>query len=266
MRRALAIASLVAVALIATGCGGTSPRERVDSYIKKANAIELQAAPAFKRANAAYGRFVRGVQTPEGAPRELAAAEKTIRDARGRLAALPAPVQATVLKRRLLHVFDLDLGLAHESTELARYQPAASFVLGPLTRINSDLRNDLQAKKSSSAQARALERYAHRLSVLVGKLRRLHPPPVLVPAHRGEIRQLAATRRLALRLRGAIAKRDAPRVARLLIRFRKLAGAGGEGRSVAARAVRAYQRRYAAIGAAEGALRREQARLARTLK
>jgi hypothetical protein len=261
-----AVVAAGAVALLAAGCGSKSTRSRVDEYIRQVDAIQQRSATAFAHTNTAYRRFSTGSLAAQDIGKVLGGAEATMRSARARLAAVPAPPAAARLRLLLLQLFDLDAGLAHETTVLARYQPAATAALKPLTVINRRLRADLRAGRSASGQARALGRYGRSLRTVAAKLRRLQPPPVLASTHRAELRRLEATGSLAGRLRAAIARNDSRTVARLLLRFRKLSGPQDHAQQLANSAVRAYVRRYDAIGEAESALQRERLRLDKALK
>jgi hypothetical protein len=262
-----AVLAVGAVALLAAGCGSSkSTRSRVDEYIRRVDAIQQHSATAFAHANTAYRRFSTGSLAPQDVSTVLGGAEATMRSARAQLAAVPAPPAAARLRGLLLQLFDLDAGLAAETTVLARYQPAATAALKPLTNVNRRLRADLRAGRSASSQARALGRYGISLRGVAAKLRALQPPPVLAATHGAELRRLEATGSLAGRLRGAIARKDSQSVARLLLRFQKLSGPQDHAQALANRAVRAYVRRFDAIGRAQSALQRERLRLDKALK
>jgi hypothetical protein len=188
-----------------------------------------------------------------------------MRRTRTSLAAVPAPPAASTLRALLLRLFDVDAELAHETTMLAHYQPAATAILKPLTSINRRLRSDLRAGRAAPAQARALGRYATSLAAVGRRLRRLTPPPVLLPTHRAELKRLDSTASLGKRLRTAIVKKDAKTVARLLLRFRNV-GTQNDAQGLAARAVRAYGRRYDFVGRVQSALQHERLRLDKALK
>ena len=123
---ARAACACAVMALLAGGCGGESDRDRMQSYLKDANGIQRRAAPAFRRSNDVYQRFATNKIKPAQAARRLARAERAIRATRLRLARLHPPRQAAALHTKLLHVYDLNVGLAHETTALARYLPAAA--------------------------------------------------------------------------------------------------------------------------------------------
>jgi hypothetical protein len=264
VRSAAIAACALASALALSACGETS-RDRVTRYIEDANRIQRQSAPQFKRANDAYARFSRNQRDATATVRDLTAAERSIRTTRARIAQLRPPAEAAVLHRRLLRVFDANAAMASETRRLARYLPVAERVVAPLGQISARLRRSLAAASDPVRQARALGRYAASLGGLLSKLRRLEPPPVLVPTHRGQITRLSAARRLARRLRSALVEQDAKRVARLLLRFRRLDARRSRERSLVSRSIRAYNRRYRAIAKIVQDAQRERSRLERAL-
>jgi hypothetical protein len=258
---------LAAVTVIGSisGCGGESDRDRVESYLKDANGIQRQVAPQFKRTNDVYRRFITGKLPPAQAGTRLGGAERTIRVTRARLAKLAPPPPAARLHRRLLDVYDLNAGLAHETTELGRYLPAATAALKPIAKVNRRLGSDLRSTRDPAAQAAALGRFAEGLKEPIVRLRALHPPPLVAGTDSRRIRRLVRTRRLALSLRSAITARDPKAVARLLLRFRRVTSGGrGEG-GFTGPAVRAYNERLLAISRAAAAVQRERSRVERSL-
>ena len=76
----------------------------------------------------------------------------------------------------------------------------------------------------------------------------------------------SSTRSLARQLRAALIDQDARRVARLLKRFRAGAGDRTGSRKLAAKAIRAYERRYKALSNAYADVQREQSRLDREFR
>ncbi|MEY2516996.1 MAG: hypothetical protein QOJ89_4354 [bacterium] len=270
MNRVAAVAlALVAASLLAS-CGGDDPRARIERYILDANAVQKRAEPAFKRANEAYVAFSRRgapdqVAKPEGAatgkPEEIAAAERSIRSTRARIARLRPPSEAGALHRKLLHVFDVNVAMAHETTVLARYLPAAEKAVAPLDGISKRLRTRLAGASNPKNQARSLRAYFLSLDLLIARLHRLDVPPVLAPTHRAQVTRLASARLLATRLRAAIEAQDAKRVARLLVEFRALNARRDRERRLTARAIRSYTRRYRAVTTAVQDAQRERLRL-----
>lgn len=262
MRR---LAAPLVVALLFAGCGGKSERDQVRAYIDRANAIEQQSAPALQKASVAYASFSRGKLKGDDAVTAFAAAQTTLRDVRGRLAALDPPAKARALHATLLRSLDANLGLAGESTALARYTPAARTVATRLATAASRLRARLRTAKTPGAQAAALKAYSASLGAAATRLRALQPPPILASSRTAQLARLDDVRALAGKLRTAIAARDSVRVAKLLIRFRRAGTSGPSAASLSRTALKAYDERYADVARAGQAVRREEARLERSL-
>lgn len=263
--RSLAIVVGALVAAGALGACGASERDRVGAYIDEVNAVQRRAQPAFERADDMYRRFSERKLSPIAATHELGEAQRALATTRRQLAVLIPPAAAAVLHRRMLRVFDLNVAMAREATQLARYLPAASDALEPMGKISARLRRRLAATSSPERQTRALQRYAEDLSGRLLVLRKLRPPPILAPSHRAQIRRLSAARTLSHRLRAALRARDSQRVARLLLRFRALNRDRSQERIVSDRAVRAYRDRLRALTTATQDAQRERNRLERDL-
>ena len=262
------IACISALVLLCAGCGGGhSRRHQVERYITDANAVQQRASAALVRANRTYVAFARRKLSGSAAATRLAGAEAAIRTTRAALARLRPPPDARVLQQRLLHLYDLDAGLAGETTALARYLPAAQRALAPLPRINASLHKGLTASKSPARQARALASFATGVGRLMTALRALDPPPLLAPTHRAQLERLTRTHALALELRHAIEGRNAKAVARVLVRFRRLASqAANRGSGLERSALTGYDRRYLTLRTAAAAVERERTRLERALR
>lgn len=254
------------VAALVFGACGDGRRDRVERYIDQANVIQQRSEPAFRRANAAYTRFSQRQLASVGAVRDLARAERAIRATRARLATLTPPPEAQPLHRRLLRVFDANAAMAAETTQFARYLPGAEQAVAPLDAINTRLRRRLAGASAPAARDRALRRYQADLDRMTGRLRVLEPPPVLEPTHEAQLARLQSARDLARQLRQALGDQDSRRVARLLLRFRGLNRPGSRGETLAARAIRAYGRRYRELTAVAQDAQRERTRLERALE
>lgn len=263
--RPLYLVALLSIATALTACGDDD-RQSVDSYVKEVNSIQRRSAPAFKRAQEAYVAFSRNSTPPAGVQQRLDEAERSLRATRGELDRLEPPEEAAELQRRLLHVYDMTAGLAHETAQLGRYLPAADDALEPLPATGRRLQSGLRESAGPEGQQRTLSRYADSTESVLAHLRPLDPPPLLEGQHDALVGQLESARSLALRLKDAIDAGDAKRAARLLLHFRHLnEGAGGGQERRATRALAAYRDRYRAIGTAQTAVHRELGRLERSL-
>jgi hypothetical protein len=248
------------------GCGGGGDaRSRVREYVTSANAIQRGSTDEFKRANEAYKAFARGELRPGVAVTQLSRSEHDIRAARDKLADLRPPREAEALHVKLEQVYDMNIGLAHQTVLLAAYQRSSDKVLAPLGAENRRLTSALGNAAGPQDQSAALRRFASRLGGILNALRALAPPRVLRVPHADQVRRLEATRTLADRLRRALDAQDAQEVALLLKRFRQTASQRRPRRALARRAIAAYERRYQRLNDAYANVFRETSRLDKTL-
>jgi len=197
--------------------------------------------------------------------RQLSDAERSIRATRDDLGKLHPPDDAAELHRRVLRVYDMSAGLAHETVLLARYIPASAEALKPLGGATRRLQRGLRGSAGPAAQERTLDRYADDTQQVLDDLRPLDPPPLLAAQDDAQVRQLESAHSLAGRLKKAVAAGDAKLVARLLLRFRRLDTGGESQQRRAETALRAYRERYRAITLAQADVHREVGRLERSL-
>jgi hypothetical protein len=254
----------VAAALVLVGCGasedpGRAPYER---YVESVNAIQKGYADDFAAANTAYIALSRSELKPAPAMAALSKAEIEIRGARDKVAALEPPASAAELHKRYLAYMDSNVSFASENAKLAVYLEGSDQALAPLDRANSRLRHALRRAKTPARQERALEAFAASVRAALVDVRTLDAPAVLRGAPGEQVKRLATTYSLALKLRDAMADRDSQRVASLLVKFRRSAAARGRTRMAAA-AIKRYMRRYEGLSEAYTQIRREETRLRR---
>jgi hypothetical protein len=265
-------AAALALTLCLAGCGGggddalDARRDAVDRYVKDEQAVMQRAQPDFERANEAYQAYANGELEPRAAIRQIRAAQRTIRNARDGLSVLDPPRDAQALHDKLMSYVSANVELAGETSRLAEYVPGAARAVAPLARVNRQLRAGLADAQDSVAQERALERFAAAIGAITNDLRTLRAPLVLESAHGDQIRRLEATRRLAGRLRRGLHDEDAEQVARVLKRFRTASAGGGGRRRLSAQGLAAYSRRLKQLREGYADVRREQLRLARSLR
>lgn len=268
MRRTILVLGLLAA--VAAGCGGggdNGDRDAVRSYVDRMNAIQRSAQDRIAAANAAYAALSRRRLPGPAVALRARAAEDDLRALRARLAAVAPPPVARTLRRDLLRVYELDIALAGEAEQLARYTPAATRAMAGLPRAGRTLRRRLAAAAGDAqGQAAALRAYAHTLGRIEARMRRLDPPRVLLTRHRGQLLRLDQARALGRRLRAAVLRADARATARLLVRFSSVGGDPHLDLILQRDAVRAYQRRVRAVERAAGVARIELARLQKTLQ
>src|SRR3954470_25047938 len=114
---------LLALAVVVVGCGGKSERDRVDEYVKAANAVQASSERPFAQANRSYASFVSHKLDDPSAVRGLGEAEVAIRATEARLARIPAPPSARALRAKLLRLYQLNADLARQTVLLAHYLP-----------------------------------------------------------------------------------------------------------------------------------------------
>lgn len=255
---------MATAALATSACGGSDGRESVGDFIRETNEVQQRSAPQFEQANQTFVAFSKGELSGPDAEKRLADAEKSMRQARDDIAALDAPAEAQRLQRLLVALYDADAALAHESTLLAKFVPASARAGRPLTRIGRGLTGGLRRADTAEEQITALRRYARGVGGVVADLRPLEPPPLLIDRHHEQVQHLSRVRALALRLVGALEKKDSQTVAKLLLRFRRLSGSSASA-PLPASALDAYNDRYLGVRKRLQAVEREQGRLEREL-
>lgn len=269
-RAALVAAALLAAVaaasafLLLRGDDGASRleerRDAVAGYIKSVNMAQQELAVEVERVGRTYSKLD---LKPEAAPRQLAAAQKaeaTLEQLRGRLAALPAPVDATVLRAKLLRLVDLQLELAREVTGLVGFLPAQAAAGRELVAVTNDLRRTLAASTTPAAQGTAFERYRRELGAVVSALERADAPAVLAPARRRELTRLRSLGTRAGEIAGALERQEADELQTALAAFVRTSTSTGT--SAAQRqAVLAFNRRSREIGRQAQAVATERARL-----
>ena len=262
------VTALLVVVACAAGCGSQEKTARTDvaTYIERANAVQLRAAPAVRQAGAVYAEQAKGRLAPARQLRELRSAGAALEGIREEVDMLSPPIEARRLRDLLLRVLDLDVALTQQTVRLASYAQTAPRILEPLGPAGRRLNRRLQRQGAPEEQAAAIGAYVSTLDRMLRGLGRLEVPSVLRPTHEDQVRRLEKTRSLARQLRRAAAAADAGRLARLLLRFAK---AGGttllEERELAKRGRASYAAQLRRLESARGRLVREQIRLNREI-
>lgn len=265
-RRVCATVPLAVVLLSTSGCGSSEPDERaqVSAYIEQANAVQKRAAPALSEANAVYAAQAKGKLAPVRQLASLELAETALQGTSLQLKELRPPAPAARLQQLLVRVVELNVGLTRQTVRLASYARTTPRVLKPLGPAGRRLGRRLRGNRSAPQQAAAFGSYTQTLDGILRRMGRLEVPSVLRPAHEEQVRRLVATRSLSRRLRLAAADADAPRLARLLLKFGKLSGTGRlRQRTLAKRGLASYSAQLRRLEDARGRLVREQIRLNR---
>ena len=238
-------------------------RVAVRGYLTRVNEVQAGSRTDLARANVVLTGYAKGKPIGAGA---LAGVEADIRDARAKLAAVHPPARATTVHNRLLRVYDLDAGLAHETWRMVRYQDAAPVALAPLQDASTRLRRELRTATRPGSQAKALEHFRGSLDHSLASLHKLDAPVLLAPAHRAQVKRLQSTRKLASELRTAVVEKDSRKVAKLLLKFRHSAKTGTSPRKLSKQGIAAYNSRLRELVSAQIALARAQADLNRSFR
>ena len=269
MRWALLMLMIPAASLAA--CGGAkkpadTPASQVRAYLRQVNANQVEARPAFKRADKAYAAFAKGKLKPADAVARLRRSDIDVRAVRDHLAALqpPAPAQTLAAKMRAYYARVLDF--TRELAVLAAYQQSAAIELRGVPRYNRELSRHLKTAKTPARQAALLGRFARQVGHVVDGLQALDVPSVLRVSHGDQVRRLRSTQSLSLRLRSALLARDSVKVGRLLERFQNGATGRQPRTKLARAAIQAYNDRYHALNRAYADVFREYRRLNRAVR
>jgi hypothetical protein len=205
-----------------------------------------------------------------------------------------APLPAAHLRVLLVRLVGAEVGVAHEVYRLAVFTPRFNALLRQSQRASTQLGKALKtivppkphlirgtkkqvkaaqaafaaaAAKAAAQQADAIDVYDAALGVVLARMRHLQPPPVMAPAFRTQLQTLAASRRAGNALAAELRKKNRSRVGILGRRFTLASRAAGSLRAqrLQIAAIKAYNARVQAIGAASGRVQTEVARLQRTL-
>ena len=106
--------------------------------------------------NRSYRRFREDPASVDVA--ELEAAERSLREVRGRVASVPAPAIAADLRRAVLRALDGQIDFAGEVALLAAYLPVAAEVEADLGEATSRLRRDVNACEVGAGPERGVRR------------------------------------------------------------------------------------------------------------
>jgi hypothetical protein len=289
-----AVAAAVSVTVLGHNSKGSKERRAVTAYIGRVNTIQNQMHAPLTRVLLAYRDFSGKGGNRKHAASELAAASATLARLDRRLAAVPAPPEARVLRRRILALVAQQAAITREVHSLATFAPGFAGLLARARVANVKLGRALQAvpvpkphtlhgtKKqvlaaqraykaqsgaAAAAQADAIDVYDAELVTLVHRLAKLQPPPVLKPSYNAQLRAFRAIAASGSQLSAELRKADRANIATLGRRFElssRIAQSVAAQRAEIA-AIKAYNARARAIGAASGRVQEELARLQRDL-
>jgi hypothetical protein len=242
---AVVAAALVAVTLVSTVRGGNEGPSEATQYIDDINRALVTTGPLLVDVNRSYRRFRDDPASVDVA--ELRAAEQSLREVRGRVAAVPAPPVAAGLRRAILLSLDAQVEFADEVALLAGYLPVVAAVQGDLGEATTRLRRDTNAAETAPAQGAAFDAYAARAASLADRLRTAEPPRSFASsrdAEAGRVEELAAS---AAAVADGLRTARVTRINRSLDRF-AAAAAGTRVAEARRDAVLLYGRRLRELG------------------
>jgi hypothetical protein len=279
-----ALTALLAVALAGCGQAG-SGRPLVAAYVRHVQRLETQLQTPLRavgRAGSVFSSETSGRSTGLGGL-AVAANEASLRAAlhqmvalRVKLSAAPAPLAAVHLRTLVLRLADRQLALTREVAQLVLFLPSFNDAIAPLAAATRSLQQVLSqggAVPSSSVtavytqRAVALRGFASHVRAIAGRVRRLRPPPVSVPAYRSQLASLTGMRQAADALAGALESQQTGRVAPLLVAFDRAATLNQTTAAQRAQiaAVDSYNRQVRALKQLVDQIDRERFRIDRTV-
>jgi len=290
-RRALAIGfavagGLTAIALVVFPRSGKPHHSAVYGYITSVDAAEARMTFALSKVQAAYEAVTVRHSTTPATAKAFAAAVPTLRNLETRIAAVPAPPEATRLRALVLKLVRQEVAATVEIGAFVRFLPQFDAVLKDLgaaattlgrrlaaaqapkpQRIHGTKAQIAQAQaaftaaaaKAALAQADAVTAYDASLASAAARLRGLSPPRLMEPAYRFQLSALARTSAAGARL---VAGLKAPTRTNISLLTRAFAVASRTAQSVGEQraeivAVKAYDARLRASGTTAAAIRRE---------
>lgn len=276
---------IIVVAVLASGCGGSSPtpRAEVAGYLTKANAIErqlqapLQVVDQTVNGGSALPQSGGGSAVARGREQSLLDAWRKITALRASLAGVKAPAAAAQLRELLLRLADRQAALTLQSARLVRFLPAFTAALKPLGPATARLTAVLRINQGSGAtavaalyaqKAQALRLFRLTTQQTDSQLLRLTPPTILLPSYRTELTALRGMGSAAAQLAEALTAGQTTKIAPLLSAFNGAAAAPGArpAQVAQAAAIRSYDRQVAQLTELQLAAARERLRLASTLR
>ena len=214
---ALVAVALVAVALVSTVRAGDEESSETAQYITEVNKALVTTGPLLVEVNRSYRRFREDPASVDIA--ELEGAGRSLREVRGRVAAVPTPAIAADLRRAVLRALDGQIDFAGEVALLAAYLPAVAEVSADLGEATSRLRRDVNAARTVPAQSAAFDAYAVRAGTLADRLRAVEPPSSFAGARDAEAGRVEELGSSAASVADGLEAGQATRVNRSLDRF-----------------------------------------------
>lgn len=240
-------------------------RDDVAAYIEQVNESQRDFSIRFGSIDRTYRDFRLSPAAAEQQLPKLQEAARTMTRVRLRIERLETPDEAETLRARLLALFRQQEAVANELVGVARYLPRLREAEAPLAAAGRRLRIRLDRATSTTAQGKAVERYADELRALANTLDEVEAPPLLEPSRRAYVLQLRAHASTSEALQRGIRDNDQVAVDNAVRRMQQ-AAAGSSGTFRAQRAaIVAYNERVKRIRTLGIAVENERQRLEREL-
>ena len=291
----VAAATVAAAIVVSLPHGESAQRKALVAYIDAVDNVQGQMRFSLTKVLHAYQAFTRQKTITPRTQAQLAHAESVLASLRRRLAALPAPPDASRLRADVLRLVVREAEITREVHALSLFVPAFAAEVAVVHRAGTALGKTLAAIKpptahlvrgtkqqiararaafaaasdqAAAAEADALDAYDATVAAAVPRLRRLSAPPVFAPVLHNEVDGLTATKRAGDRLANALRMKNRSNVAEL---GRAFTLATRRSQSVAAQraeiaAVKAYNARVHGLTAIAGAVQREVGRLQQSVR
>jgi hypothetical protein len=183
----VAVALAAATAVTTLRAGNDEPSESAQ-YLRAINRELVTTGSLAAQANRSYRRFREDPASVDVG--QLEEVERSLRDVRRRVAAVPAPAVATDLRRAVLGALDAQADLAGEVALLAAYLPVTARVATDLREATARLRRDVNTASLGPAQSAAFDAYARRTEALAERVRAAEPPKSFTRAREAEADRL----------------------------------------------------------------------------
>jgi hypothetical protein len=238
------------------------PRNDVGAYITSVNTLSFTFARDYKSIESAYRAFALAPKKPALQEKRLQAAASQLTTLRVRIARVPAPQQARVLRKRLIAFFRQQEAVSRELIGVSTYVPRLVAAEKALAPAGAKMGAVLKKGASAAQQAAALGAYATALGQAADAIEAIKPPGLFQSSHAAQVRRLRRSSMLTRRLSIALAANDKPALERAV----KQLGAKSAASDGAARtAIVSYNARVEKIRRLGASVERERRRLDSTL-
>jgi hypothetical protein len=172
------------------------------------NATGQAFSTQYRDVTKAYSNLAAAKSRGSGQADRLDRAAKRLTVLRHRIAAIPAPRQARLLRQRLIAFYRAQETVAYEIADISVYFPALVAVERPLGPASKKMQSAVARQQTPEAQAASLAAYADALGAARRRVQALDAPAVLEKAKKAEVARLARVERSVRAIERALANRD----------------------------------------------------------